>query len=145
MTDLGAYLMLLVDHLRLWHTNAGKLSEVRQEVEQRLGPALHLVSSEKRVATFTDLLADTMAFPLQAADKEQAERRVQEHVQRYFEDKWIHQPRKSLSGVAPVDAAGSPVLRKKLLGVIQFVQDCAASSQAHGYDFDRLRHKLGLK
>jgi hypothetical protein len=46
--------------------------------------------------------------------------------------------------VAPVDAAGHRVLRKKLLGVIQFLQDCAAGSMVRDYDFGRLRRKLGL-
>ena len=48
-----------------------------------------------------------------------------------------------LAGAAPVDAAGSPNLRKRLRGVIQFLQDCAAGTAPRLYDFDRLRGKLG--
>ena len=36
------------------------------------------------------------------------------------------------------------MLRKKLLGVIQFMQDCATIGILGDYDFNRLRHKLGL-
>jgi hypothetical protein len=43
-----------------------------------------------------------------------------------------------------VDAAGHPVLRKKLLGAIQFLEDCAVPTTVYNYDFNRLRHKLGL-
>ncbi len=36
------------------------------------------------------------------------------------------------------------MLRRKLRGVVQFLQDCSAGGLLHKYDFDRLRQKLGL-
>src|SRR6202043_1580672 len=39
---------------------------------------------------------------------------------------------------------GHATLKKKLRGVIQFIQDCAAGGIVGKYDFDRLRRKLGL-
>jgi tetratricopeptide (TPR) repeat protein len=77
------------------------------------------------------------------ADKDEAERGVREEVQKYFEETWIHQPLRSLGGVPPIDAAGSPNMRKKVLGVIAFLQECATVG-GRPYDFDRLRRKLGL-
>jgi predicted Zn-dependent protease len=65
------------------------------------------------------------------------------HLEKFFEETWIHRPLKSLSQVAPLDAAGSPNLRKKLRGVVQFLEECAALTK-FPYDFDRLRRKLNL-
>jgi hypothetical protein len=45
--------------------------------------------------------------------------------------------------VPPIDAAGHGTLRKKLKGVVQFLQDSAPLT-GDQYDFDRLRRKLGL-
>src|SRR5439155_1444461 len=47
-------------------------------------------------------------------------------------------------GRTPEDAAGDSRLRKRLRGVIQFLQDCSAENTLKVYDFDRLRQKLGL-
>ena len=55
----------------------------------------------------------------------------------------MHRPLKSLSQVPPIDAAGHAGLKKKLSGVIQFLQECAAMTH-YPCDFDRLRRKLGL-
>src|SRR5262249_38221474 len=43
-----------------------------------------------------------------------------------------------------LDAAAHPTLRKKLRGVIQFIEECARDGFLAGYDFNRLRRKLGL-
>ena len=91
---------------------------------------------------FQDVTADALLFPLKRA--EDSAQRVLEHVQKHYEETWIHRPRRSLSGNTPVDAAAHPTLRKHLRGVIQFVQDCARGGMIADYDFDRLRRKLGL-
>jgi tetratricopeptide (TPR) repeat protein len=83
-------------------------------------------------------------FPVGAGDQTVAEARIREHAERFYEETWVHRPLRSLNRIAPVDAAGHRVLRRKLLGVIQFLQDCAAGGALKGYDFDRLRRKLGL-
>jgi tetratricopeptide (TPR) repeat protein len=141
---LGCYLLIAGEHLRLWNTDAGALEKVRQELHERVGPALSAARTERGPVNFGDVLAEALVFPVQTADKEEATRRVLEHMQRYFEEAWIHRPLPSLDFVPPVDAAGHAVLRRKLLGDIQFLEDCAAGGQARNYDFDRLRHKLGL-
>jgi tetratricopeptide (TPR) repeat protein len=144
MAALASYVLIIGGHVRLWHTNPASLADVREELQQRAGPALATVRSEQGVANFNDLLADAIAFPLQAGSQEEAERRINEHIERFFEEKWIHRPLKSLNGIPPIDAAGHAVLRKKLRGDVQFLQDVAAFTQAAKYDFDRLRNKLGL-
>jgi tetratricopeptide (TPR) repeat protein len=144
LARLAAHVLIVGGHLRLWHTDATALREARAEVEQRLGGAVAPARSEEMPAGFQDVLAEALAFPVHAADKEEASRRIDEHIGRYFEETWIHRPLRSLNQVPPIDAAGHPVLRKKLRGVITFLQSCAALGQVQNYDFDRLRRKLGL-
>src|SRR5262249_27324198 len=49
----------------------------------------------------------------------------------------------SLNRIPPIDAAGHGTLKKKLAGVIQFLEECKELS-AIPYDFGRLRNKLGF-
>src|SRR5262249_36338664 len=71
-------------------------------------------------------------------------RKVNEHARQFFEETWIHRPLRSLNQIPPIDAAGHSTLRKKLRGVVQFLQECAAVSSWQLYDFEQLRRKLGL-
>ncbi|HMC64585.1 MAG TPA: hypothetical protein VKI65_06575, partial [Gemmataceae bacterium] len=114
-----------------------------QEVQQRAGVGLSEGRTSRSPASFSDVLAETLFIPTGAAPAEETEQRLREQIQRHFEESWIHRPRRSLNGVAPVDAAGHPTLRKKLLGVIAFFEQCAAAGGTP-YDFGRLRRKLGL-
>jgi tetratricopeptide (TPR) repeat protein len=140
---LGAYLVILGDLLILRSTLADALDRIRREVQERAGPHLSEARLQRGPANFTDVLADVLIFPLGSPSKEETARLVREHVQRYFEETWIHRPLVSLGRVPPVDAAGHSTLRKKLLGVVQFLEECARSG-GQPYDFDRLRRKLGL-
>jgi hypothetical protein len=92
---------------------------------------------------FQDVVAEALLFPL-TGDEKEAQERVRGHVERYYEEAWPHRPRKALAGNTPVDAAGHAALRRKLLGVIRFVEDCAKGGMVGSYDFKRLRRKLGL-
>jgi tetratricopeptide (TPR) repeat protein len=140
---LGAYLLVLGDMLRMWNVNRETFDPAVAEVRQRGGPALGEPYLRVGPAHFSDVLAEGLAFPLQAADEADGKQRMQEHLQKYFEEKWIHKPLRALGQVPPVDAAGHAGLRRKLRGVILFLEDCA-TSVGTAYDFGRLRHKLGL-
>jgi len=129
--------------LRVWSVNAEALQAVVADLRRRAGPALGETHEQRTPAPFGELLDSAMVVPLGATEQEEVLRRVTEGAQRYFEDKWPHQPLRSLSGVPPIDAAGHGTLRKKLRGVVQFLQDCAPLASVQ-YDFDRLRRKLGL-
>lgn len=143
--SLAAYFIIMgAATLRLWGTNASALSRAFQELAQRAGPSLGEGRHGRSPAGFNDVVSEAIVFPPHALDEESARRMVQEGFQRFYEDKWIHQPLKSLKGSAPVDAAGHPVLRKKLLGVIKLLEECASHYAAQPYEFDRLRRKLGL-
>jgi tetratricopeptide (TPR) repeat protein len=142
---LGAFLFIFRDQMRLWHTNRDALQRVREAFRKDADLALTEVRQDQRPATFADVLSSALILPVNVTDQAEAERGIREQVQGYFEETWLHQPLKSLQGAPPVDAAGHPQLRKKLGGIVQFLQDCASlGGRPSSYDFDRLRRKLGL-
>ena len=99
---------------------------------------------------------EALAQPVQTTDVSAAESKLRDHARNFFENVWIHRPLKSLAGNTPLDAVGSKVLRKRVFGVVKFMEDCLKAVQPHKqigeelvpietYDFDDLRHKLGLE
>jgi tetratricopeptide (TPR) repeat protein len=140
---LGAYLMIVGDLVRLWTTNPDGLDRAARALEEGAGPGLSEGRRIRGPASFADVLTEALVFPERAADEAAANQAVLEHVQRFFEETWIHRPLRSLGGVPPVDAAGHPVLLKKLRGLVQFMEQCTVG-KVKPYDFDRLRRKLGL-
>lgn len=142
---LAAYLLVAGNLVQLWHPNAESVEKVLNEVRQRLGPAASEPQRSVGPIHFGDVVAEALLFPTTPTTELDAEMKMREHATRYFEDVWIHKPLKGLSGVPPIDATGSPMLRKRLRGIIQFVQDCSAGAAPRLYDFDRLRRKLGLE
>jgi tetratricopeptide (TPR) repeat protein len=151
---LAAYLLVVNDMMSLHHTVAAAVDRVADEFRQKLGDRLSEPASEDGYVAFTEVNAEALVFPTKATDPAAVEAKMREEATRFYEETWIHRPLKSLSGVPPVDAAGSPVLRKKLLGAIRFREDCQAGTAPRTekgepagkplYDFDRLRHRLGL-
>ena len=144
LARLGAHLLLFGDQLRLWHINAEALGRICQEMEEKLGEAVSPPRLEQSTAYLSDVFAEALAFPVGTAPQAELKRRVSEHFGRYFEEQWIHRPLRSLNLIAPVDAAGHSGLRKKLLGVLQFLEECATANESLEYDFNRLCRKLGL-
>ncbi|HZU34750.1 MAG TPA: hypothetical protein VFA18_02505, partial [Gemmataceae bacterium] len=142
---LGSYLLIIGNQLRLWNTVQELLYKVRDEVQQVAGPGLSSARSSRAPAHFVDVPGEALVFPVRMSDKEEAQQRVQAYLEQYYEDKWIHRPLRALDMTPPVDAAGHTVLRKKLRGVVRFIEDCAVGGQAQIYDFNRLRRKLGLE
>jgi hypothetical protein len=140
---LAVFIMVAGDVLRVWGPNRERFDRVREEVRQRLGLTLDQTQVQVGPLPFHDVTSEALVFPTRAAG-EAAAAKVLEHAQRYYEETWAHQPRKSLAGNTPIDAAGHTNLRKKLRGVVRFLQDCAADGMLANYDFDRLRRKLGL-
>ena len=143
MARLGCYIMVIADVLRLWNANKGMLDTMASELRQFAGPALGEPLVRVEPTHFADILAEGYAFPLQGSDTADDKRRIDEHFQRFMEETLIHRPLRSL-GMAPlVDAVGHTTLRKKVRGVISFLEDCVAIVGMN-YDFNRLRRKLGL-
>jgi tetratricopeptide (TPR) repeat protein len=139
---LGGYVVILGNLLQFTSPLKEPFERLRDEVRQRLSLGLTELQERRLPMQFQDVSAEALLFPLkQADDKAQ---RVLEHVQKHYEETWIHRPRRALSGNTPLDAAAHPMLRKHLRGVIQFLQDCSKGGMIANYDFDRLRRKLGL-
>jgi tetratricopeptide (TPR) repeat protein len=139
---LGAYVVILGNLFQLTSPLKEPFERLRDEVRQRLSLGLTELQERPMPMQFQDVTAEALLFPLQKA--EDNAQRVLEHVQKHYEETWIHKPRRALSGNTPLDAAAHPTLRKHLRGVIQFIQDCAKGGMIANYDFDRLRRKLGL-
>jgi tetratricopeptide (TPR) repeat protein len=139
----AAYLLISGNVLRVSSPLKEPYDRLKDEVRQRLGLGLTELKEGRGPIQFHDVVADALTFPLKGDEKETAER-VQKHVESYYEDTWTHKPRKVLAGNTPIDAAGHTVLRRKLLGVIRFIEDCSRGGMVSTYDFGRLRRKLGL-
>lgn len=139
---LGGYVVIIGNLFQVTSPLKEPFDRLREEVRQRLSLGLTELQEKHMPIQFQDVTAEALLFPLQKT--EDVSQRVLEHVQKHYEETWIHKPRRSLSGNTPLDAVGHPTLRKHLRGVIQFIQDCAKGGMIANYDFDRLRRKLGL-
>lgn len=142
---VAAYLVLMGDQLRLLNTDKEMLEQGRQIIESLFGPAISEPHLAETAPPFHRLLDEALSVRIPSGlAEDHARRLLDQHLQQYFEETWIRRPRKSLNQIPAVDAAGHPVLRKKLTGLIRFLEDVARSALPLPYDFDRLRHKLGL-
>lgn len=144
IVNFGANFLVAGTMLRLSSTNQEALQRLRADLEKALGQALSEPQTTIGIPQFRSLLME--AYPIPTGPGEDAETLtiVRDRVRQFFEEKWIHRPMPTLGNVAPLDAAGHPVLKKKLLGLILFLKDCAPPIEPYDYDFDRLRRKLGL-
>jgi hypothetical protein len=130
--------------VRLWNTSQEAVERTFDNLRQKLGPIFAQEPLRTRgPVKFTDVLSSAIVAVRGATSQEDVNARMRAHLEKHFEEEWIHQPRKSLQGTPPVDAAGHAGLRKRLRGIIDFVQQCAAGAN-FPYDFDRLRRKLNL-
>jgi tetratricopeptide (TPR) repeat protein len=142
--------------LRLWHVSKENVQKLAVEVRYRLQLAVSEPAESTGPAQFAELVQEAVAYPLQVTDADQAEQKMQDYAAAFYENVWSHRPLRTLGRATPIDAAGSKLMRKRLLGVIRFHEDCVESSAprfSQGeqtvamklYDFDRLRHKLGVE
>jgi tetratricopeptide (TPR) repeat protein len=142
---LAGYLFIVNNLFRIASPIQDAFARLREEIRQKLNLGLNELQTRVGPIAFHDVVSDALIFPLGPAGGEAAAgERILAHAGTFYEEKWIHQPRRSLSNIAPVDAVGSAKLRKKLRGVIEFLSQCAKGGMLASYDFDRLRRKLGL-
>jgi hypothetical protein len=156
MAKVVANLTIANGVLRLWHADPESVKKIATEVRDRINLAVGEPVEGRGPAQFGDITQEALAYPTRTADVAAAEGKLRDRAAHYFEDVWSHRPLKALGGATPLDAAGSKLLRKRLLGLIKFLDDCltgvAPRKQVNGqvqpievYDFDRLRHKLGAE
>jgi Tetratricopeptide repeat len=140
---LGAFLVMVGSILRMWHVSKEALDRTFANVQKHASAAIGSHAASRGPAKFHDLLCDALVFPRVTVTPENVAKLLEGALQDFFEGVWMHRPLKSLGGVPPIDAVGVAALRKKLRGVVTFVEECASLSK-YPYDFDRLRRKLGL-
>ena len=140
----ACHLVMMGNMLRLWSTSKERVEEQYRLMHQKLGAALTEPHWLRGPAKFQDLLVEHFIFPrVVSGDKEAASAQLRKHLETELEETWIQRPRRSLANVPPLDAAGHPHLRKRLRGLILFLEDAGAMIKLT-YDFERLRRKLGL-
>jgi tetratricopeptide (TPR) repeat protein len=155
MARVTANLNIVGGLLRLWHPVKESVEKVAREVRDRLNLAVGEPTFGTGPIQFGDVALEALAYPVRTSAVVDAEQKLRDFAANYFETVWPHQPLRSLGGAGPMDAAGSTVMRKRVLGVVKFVEDCvrgAAPRKKAGevveaidvYDFERLRHKLGI-
>jgi tetratricopeptide (TPR) repeat protein len=138
------------------HPNRDSAAKVADDIRTALQLAVEAPQETTRAISFGDVALEALAQPIQTTDITAAENKLRDHARNFFENIWIHRPLKSLAGNSPLDAVGSSGLRKRVFGVIKFVEDCMKAVQPHKqigeqlvpietYSFDALRHKLGLE
>lgn len=140
---LGAYLLMAGNIARLWNVNHEAWEKVVSDLRQRAAGSMAEPQISRGPAHFSEVLSEGLGFPMGAKDEDEAKERMSQVCARYLEETWIHRPLASLNRIPPIDAAGHKTLRKKLIGVVQFLEECKELS-AIPYDFSRLRNKLGL-
>jgi hypothetical protein len=142
--------------LRLWHGDAEPVKKIATEVRDRINLAVGEPVEGRGPAQFGDVIQEALIYPVRTGEIAEAEGKLRDQAANFFENVWAHRPLRALGGATPLDAAGSKLLRKRLLGVIKFLEDCmtgaAPRKQSGGqvmpievYDFNRLRHKLGAE
>lgn len=143
MPRLGAYFVLMGNMLRAWNVHKESLDRSFEALRQRTGLNAGDAYPFRGPAKFPDVHSEAIVFPVGVASPEERETRLRAHFNDWFEEKWIRKPLVSLGGSAAVDAVGHPVLRKKVLGVLLFLEQCAGLAH-FPYDFARLRRRLNL-
>lgn len=156
LAKVTAKMVIAEGAIRLFHPDRDSVSKVADEMRNTLQLAVEQPVESRGPLNFGDVVLEALAHPTQTSDIEAAESKLKDHARHYFEDVWIHKPLRSLSGVPPIDAPGSKTLRKKLFGVVKFLEQCMEAVRpskqigeqlvpVDGYEFNDLRHKLGLE
>ena len=156
LATVAAKLVIAEGIIRLAHPDRASVSKVAEEFRSAVQLAVEQPVETTMPISFGDVVLEALAQPVQTSDLAAAEDKLKDHARHYFEDVWPRRPLRSLSDNTPLDAVGSKVLRKKLFGVIKFLEDCLNAVQPHKqvgqelvpietYHFDALRHKLGLE
>ncbi|HUR54062.1 MAG TPA: tetratricopeptide repeat protein [Gemmataceae bacterium] len=155
LAKVSAKITLSQGIFRVWHPNKESAAKVAEEVRTKVNLAVEQPQEVATPINLGDVALEAVAYPTQTADIAAAEEKLRGHAQNFFEEVWVHRPLKSLGGNSPLNAVGSKIMRKRTFGAVKFVEDCFTGIVPHKrvgqavvpitvYDFDQLRHKLGL-
>jgi tetratricopeptide (TPR) repeat protein len=141
-----AYLVIVgMRELRLMHSDVELLEKGRRAIQELAGSSLGEPRLDQRPPPFAEVtqFIFSIRFPEGLAD-DQVKRLLNAHLEKHFEEQWLHRPLKALGNISPIDAVGHAALRRKVIGVVNFLEDLTRSTVPFPYDFNRLRRKLGL-
>jgi tetratricopeptide (TPR) repeat protein len=158
-TTLGkviAGLTLAQGIIRLDHSSKESVNRVAQEIRDALTLAVGEPMPHLEPLDFSDVVLEAVAYPIRGANGEEVEKKMSAYAENYMQNTLPGRTFKALGGVSPLDAVGSKLLRKKLLGLLRFLEDCftvSAPKKRDGekiveivkFDFDGLRHRIGLE
>jgi tetratricopeptide (TPR) repeat protein len=141
-----ASIMILPNEVWIFSLDAGLVAAAQRELEILWGTTVAYHRSFTQPTSFNHLAEEAFSFRLpEGVTPEQAERLTKEMLRSFFEDQWAMRPSSSLQGNTPLDAAGHPVLRRKVLGMIGlWEQILALQNIPLPYSMADLRRKLGL-
>ena len=142
--------------VRLWSGNKISAQTLAIEMRDRLNMAVEAPVEGSGPPQFGEIVQEALAYPIRMTEITEAELKLKAYAENFFENVWAHRPLKVFGGASALDAGGSKLLRKRLLGVLKFLEDCVAGSAPRKqrgedsypmevYDFNRLRHKLGAE
>ena len=153
VAKLQAYMLLEGMAVRFWHSSRESLDKVVAELRNQVQLGIAEPQYEVGAAQFSDVVAEIMLFPTKpGADPAAVDQKMKDRSREFFEETWINRRLKALDGTSPLDAAAHPTLKKRLPGLIRFMEQCllGVNPREEGeapkplYDFDRLRRKLGV-
>src|SRR5206468_4194637 len=121
----GAHMAVVQHLLRLSSPSRQLLLTIAGEVEEKAAGGLQSRREDAVPLPFRYVLIEGVVFPTGQISDEEHQKHFEEGLARFLEDTWIHRPLRALGNIAPVDAAGHATLKKKLLGVIRFLEECA--------------------
>jgi tetratricopeptide (TPR) repeat protein len=156
LARIAAKMVIAGNVIRLTHPNRDSVAKIADDMKTALQLAVEQPVETTSAISFGDVVLEAIAQPVQTSDIAAAEGKLRDHARNFFDNVWIHRPLKSLAGNTPLDAVGSKPLRKRVFGVVKFLEECLKAVQPHKqvgqelvpietYDFDALRHKLGLE
>src|SRR5262245_25237329 len=156
LARVAAKLVIAGGVVRVTHPNRESVAKVADDMRTALQLAVEQPVETTSPISFGDVALEALAQPVQTTDVAAAENKLRDHARNFFENVWMHRPLKSLAGNSLVAAVGSKALRQGAFGDVKFMEYSLKAVQPHKqvgeelvpietYDFNALRHKLGLE
>ncbi|GIW79536.1 MAG: protein disulfide-isomerase [Gemmatales bacterium] len=143
MARVQASALLVKAILRICCATQSDLESLSADLEARFGDAISQLAANPEPLDSSEIFLPALKVSFDVQKSEWRDRLI-ENIRKYYEEVWIHKPLKSLNSVAPIDAAASPVLRKKLLGNVRYLESVCKHTFFREVDFNRVCRKLGL-
>jgi len=97
---LAGYLFIAGGMMQISSPLKEPLERLRDEVRTKLALGIDALPTRKAPISYQDVTAEALVFPLRATADQTNEDRVNQHTQKYFEETWIHRPRRVLNNNA---------------------------------------------